>query len=77
MRDRKSKQLIVPSRLRNMMCLLGYNETMVMEMVWKVEGSEWTRDQKRMTVAHCLTVARGFRRHPVVLALESLRQKLK
>ncbi|KAF9285383.1 Integrator complex subunit 6 [Linnemannia elongata] len=55
----------------------SYNETMVMEMVWKVEGSEWTKDQKRMTVAHCLTVARGFRRHPVVLALESLRQKLK
>ncbi|KAG9064964.1 Integrator complex subunit 6 [Linnemannia hyalina] len=55
----------------------SYNETMVMEMVWKVEGSDWTRDQKQMTVAHCLTVARGFRRHPVVLALESLRQNLK
>ncbi|KAF9147528.1 Integrator complex subunit 6 [Linnemannia schmuckeri] len=54
----------------------SYNESMVMEMVWKVEGSDWTRDQKRMTVAHCLTVARGLRRHPVVLALESLRQKL-
>ncbi|KAF9537718.1 Integrator complex subunit 6-like [Mortierella hygrophila] len=48
----------------------SYNETMVMEMVWKVEGSDWTRDQKQMTVAHCLTVARGFRRHPIVLALE-------
>ncbi|KAF8938344.1 Integrator complex subunit 6 [Haplosporangium gracile] len=54
----------------------SYNESMVVEMVWKVEGSDWTRDQKRMTVAHCLTVARGLRRHPVVLALESLRQKL-
>ncbi|KAK3840239.1 MAG: hypothetical protein JOS17DRAFT_11567 [Linnemannia elongata] len=54
----------------------SYNETMVMEMVWKVEGSDWTRDQKRMTVAHCLTVARGFRRYPVVLALESVRLKL-
>lgn len=71
-----SKLLIVLSRFRNLMCLLGYNETMVMEMVWKVEGSDWTRDQKRMTVAHCLTVARGFRRYPVVLALESVRLKL-
>ncbi|KAG0312340.1 hypothetical protein BGZ97_011275 [Linnemannia gamsii] len=54
----------------------SYNESVVMEMVWKVEGSDWTRDQKRVTVAHCLTIARGFRRHPVVLVLESLRQKL-
>ncbi|KAF9132671.1 Integrator complex subunit 6 [Mortierella sp. 14UC] len=55
----------------------SYNEDMVLEMLWKVEASDWTRDQKRTMVVHCLAVAKGFRRHPVALALESLRQKLK
>ncbi|KAG0371416.1 hypothetical protein BGX24_001728 [Mortierella sp. AD032] len=55
----------------------SYDESVVMEMLWKVEASDWTKDQKRTTVVHCLAVAKGFRRHPIVLALESLRQKLK
>ncbi|KAF9910508.1 Integrator complex subunit 6-like [Linnemannia zychae] len=55
----------------------SYNENMVLEMLWKVEASDWTREQKRTMVVHCLAVAKGFRRHPVALALESLRQKLK
>ncbi|KAF9924269.1 Integrator complex subunit 6-like [Linnemannia zychae] len=55
----------------------SYNESMVMEMLWKIESSNWTREQKRSIVTYCLMVAKGFRRHPVELVLETLRQKFK
>ncbi|KAF9098075.1 Integrator complex subunit 6 [Mortierella sp. AD031] len=55
----------------------NYNEGMVLEMVWRVEGSNWTKEQKRTTLVQVLTLAKGLRRLPVVSALEAIQHKLK
>ncbi|KAG0306475.1 Integrator complex subunit 6 [Dissophora globulifera] len=57
---------------------IEYNQSAILDMVSKIDDApNWTKQQKRNVLSTALVLAKGFRRAPVVSALDMALDKLK